>query len=99
MYKIIILLEVLCGCKPWSPTLREEHRLRIFENRVLRIIFGLQRDNITEGWKKMHDEKLHSLYFLQKTIKIILYTTVGWVWYAEHTGEKMSACKIFGMKT
>jgi hypothetical protein len=46
----------------WSLTLREEHRLRVFENRVLRRIFGPKRDGVTGGWRKLHNEKLHDLY-------------------------------------
>jgi hypothetical protein len=48
------LLAVLYGCKTWSLTLREEHRLRVFENRVLRRIFGPKRDEVTGGWRKLH---------------------------------------------
>ena len=51
-YKIIILPVVLYGCETWSLTLREEHRLRVFENRVLRKIFGAKKDEITGEWKK-----------------------------------------------
>jgi hypothetical protein len=46
----------------WSLTLREEHRLRVFENRVLRRIFGPKRDEVMEGWRKLHNEELHNLY-------------------------------------
>jgi hypothetical protein len=49
-------------CETWSLTLREEHRLRVFENRVLRRIFGPQRDELTGGWRKLHNEELHNLY-------------------------------------
>jgi hypothetical protein len=45
-------------CQPWSLTLREEHRLGVFENRVLRKIFGPRRDEVTGEWRKLHDEKL-----------------------------------------
>jgi hypothetical protein len=50
------------GVKLWSLTLREEHRLRVFENRVLRRIFGSKREEVTGGWRKLHNEELHSLY-------------------------------------
>jgi hypothetical protein len=50
IYRIIILPVVLYGCETWSLTLREEHRLRVFENRVLRRIFGSKRDEVTGGW-------------------------------------------------
>jgi hypothetical protein len=55
----------------WSLTLREEHRLRMFENRVLRRIFGLKRDDVTGGWRKLHDEELHNLYSSPSIIRMI----------------------------
>ena len=51
----------LYGCETWSLTLREEHRLRVFENRVLRGIFGAKRDEVTEEWRKLHNEELNDL--------------------------------------
>jgi hypothetical protein len=62
IYKTIILPVVLYGCEVWSLTLREEHRLGVFENRVLRKIFGPKRDEVTGGWRKLHNEELHNLY-------------------------------------
>jgi hypothetical protein len=56
IYKTIILSVVLYGCEAWSLTLREEHRLRVFENRVLRRIFGPKRDEVTGEWRKLHNE-------------------------------------------
>jgi hypothetical protein len=61
-YKTIILLVVLYGCETWFLTLREEHRPVVFENRVLRRIFGPKRDEVTEEWSKLHSEELHNLY-------------------------------------
>jgi hypothetical protein len=60
--KTIILRVVLYGCKTWSLTLRKEHRLRVFENRVLRRMFGPKRDEVTGVWRKLHNEELHGLY-------------------------------------
>jgi hypothetical protein len=54
---------VLYGYKTWSLTLRKEHRLRVFENRVLRRIFGPKRVDVTGGWRKLHNEDLHKFYF------------------------------------
>jgi hypothetical protein len=62
IYKTIILPVVLYGCETWSLTLREEHRLRVFENSVLRRIFGPKRDEVTGDWRKLHNEELHNLY-------------------------------------
>jgi hypothetical protein len=61
IYKIIILPVVLYGCETWSLTLREERRRRVFENRVLRRIFGPKRDEEAGGWRKLHNEELHNL--------------------------------------
>jgi hypothetical protein len=62
IYKTIILPVVLYGCETWSLTVREEDRLRVFENRVLRRIFGPKRDEVTGGWRKLHNAELHNLY-------------------------------------
>jgi hypothetical protein len=61
-HKTIILPVVLYGCETWSLTLREEHRLRVIENRVLRRIFGLKRYEVTGEWRKLHNEELNDLY-------------------------------------
>jgi hypothetical protein len=61
IYKTIILPVVLYGCDTLTRKLREEHRLRVFENRVLRRIFGPKRDEVTGGWRKLHNEELHGL--------------------------------------
>jgi hypothetical protein len=61
IYKTIISLFVLYGCEVWSLTLREERRLRTFENRILRQIFGPKRDANGE-WRRLHNEEFHSLY-------------------------------------
>jgi hypothetical protein len=62
---------VLYGRGTWSLTLREEHRLRVFENRVLRRIFGPKRDEVTGGWRKRHNEELHNLYSSPSIIRMI----------------------------
>jgi hypothetical protein len=59
IYRIIIFLFVLYGCEAWSLTLREEHRLRVFENRVVRKIFGPKRDEVTGEWRRLYNEELH----------------------------------------
>jgi hypothetical protein len=63
--KTTILPVVLNGCETWSLILREEHILRVFENRVSRKIFGQKKDEVTGGWRKLHNEELHNLYLLQ----------------------------------
>jgi hypothetical protein len=71
IYKRIILPVVLHGCETWSLTLREEHRLRVFENRVLRRMFGPKRDEVTGEWRKLHNKELNDLYSSPSIIKII----------------------------
>jgi hypothetical protein len=71
IHKIINLPVVLYGCETWSLTLREEHRLRVFENKVPRRIFRQKRDEVTGGWRKLHNEDLHDLYSSPSVIRII----------------------------
>jgi hypothetical protein len=71
IYKTIILPVVLYGCENLSVTLREEHRLRVFENRVVRRIFGPKRDEVTGGWRKLQDEELHGLYSSPNIVRVI----------------------------
>ena len=62
IYKTIILPVILYGCETWSLTLREERKLRVSENKVLRRIFGPRRDEVTEEWRRLHNEELSDLY-------------------------------------
>jgi hypothetical protein len=62
IHKTIILPVVLYGCETWSVTLREEHRLMVFENRVLRRIFGPKRDEVLVEWRKLHSGELYNFY-------------------------------------
>jgi hypothetical protein len=78
IYKTIILPVVLYGCETWSLTLREEHRLRVFENRVLRGIFGPKRDEVIGGWRKLHNEELHNLYCLPSIIRMVKSRRMRW---------------------
>jgi hypothetical protein len=87
MYKTIILPVVLYGCETWSLTLREEHRLRVFKNRVLRRIFGPKRDEITGEWRKLHNEELHILYS-SPDIRQIKSRRMRWAGHVACMGEK-----------
>jgi hypothetical protein len=71
IYKIIILPVALYGCEIWSLALREEYRLRAFENRVLRRIFGPKKDEVTRGCKKLHNELLN-VYSSSSIIRMIM---------------------------
>jgi hypothetical protein len=74
------------GCKTCSLTLREEHRLRAFENRVLKGIFGPKRDDITE-WRKLHNEELHNLYSSPNIIRQIKSWRMSWAGHVARIGE------------
>jgi hypothetical protein len=78
LYKTIILPVVLYGCETWSLTLREEHKLRVFENTVLRRIFGPKRDEVTGGWRKLHNEELHNLYPSPSIIRMVKSRRMRW---------------------
>jgi hypothetical protein len=75
-------------------TLREQHRLRVFENRVLRRIFGPKRDEETGGWRKLHNEELHHLYSSPSIIRVIKSRRMRWVGHVAQIGEKRNAYRI-----
>ena len=70
-YGTIILPVVLYGCKAWSLTLREGRKLRVFENMVLRRIFGPERDEVTGDWRRLHNEELNDLYTSPNIVQVI----------------------------
>jgi hypothetical protein len=69
---------VLYGCETWSPTLREEHRLRVLENRVLRRIFCPKRGEVTEDLRKLHNEELYNLYSLPNIMRMMKARSLRW---------------------
>jgi hypothetical protein len=71
VYRTIILPVVLYGCETWPLTLREEQRLRVFENRVVRRTFGPKRDEATGEWRRLHNEELNDLYSSLNIIRVI----------------------------
>jgi hypothetical protein len=97
--KIIFLAVVLHGCETWSLTLREQHRLRVFENRELRRIFGPKRVEVTGGWGKLHNEELHNLYSLRSIIRMIKSRVVQWAGYVARMREKRIAYRRFVRKS
>jgi hypothetical protein len=94
IYKTKILLVMLYGCETWSLTLREEHRLRVFENKVLRRIFGPKRDEVTEGWRKLHNEEFRDLYSSPSIIRIIKSRRMRWAGHVAQMGEKRNAYRL-----
>jgi hypothetical protein len=87
IYKTIILPVVLYGCETWSLTLREQHRLRVFENRVLRGIFGPKRDEVMGEWRKLHSGELHNLHSFLNIIRQIKSRGMRWAGHVASMGE------------
>ena len=87
LYRTIILPFVLYGCKTWSLALREERRLRVFENRVLRRVFGPKRDEVTGEWRKLHNEELSDLYSLPDIVRVVKSRRMRWAGHVARMGE------------
>jgi hypothetical protein len=87
IYETIILPVVLYGCETWYVTLREEHRLRVFENRVLRSIFGPKGDEVTGEWRQLHSGELRNLYSSPDNIRQIKSTRMRWAVHVARMGE------------
>jgi hypothetical protein len=88
IYKTIILPVVLYGCETWSLRLREENRLRVFVNRVLRRIFGPKRDEVTGEWRKLHNQELRILYSSPNIIRQIKSMRMRWARHVARMGEE-----------
>jgi hypothetical protein len=95
IYKTIMFPVVLYGCETWSLTLRKEHRLRVFEIRVLRGIFGPKRDEVTGDRGKLQNEELHNLFSPPYIIKMIKSKRMRWAGHVARMGEMRSAYKFF----
>jgi hypothetical protein len=95
IYRTIILPVGFYGCETWSLTLREEHRLRLFQNRVLRRIFGPKTDDITGDWRRQHKEEVYDLYSSPNTILVIKSRRMRCAGRVACMGERRGAYRIF----
>jgi hypothetical protein len=91
IYKTIILPVLLHDCETLSLTLREEQRLRVSENRMLRRLFGPKRDEVTGGWRNLHNEELHGLYSSSSIIRAIKARRMTWAGPGARMGEMRGA--------
>ena len=94
IYRTIILPVVLYSCEIWSLTLREERRLRMFENRLLRRVFGPKRDEVTGEWKKLHNEELNNLYSLPNIVRVMKSRRMRWAGHVARMGEDRGVHRV-----
>ena len=85
---------VVCGCQTWSLTLREERRLRVFGNRVLGRIFGLNRDEVTGEWRKLHNEGLNDLYCSPNICRVVKSRRMRWAGHVASMGERRGVYRV-----
>jgi len=94
IYRTIILPVVLYGCETWSLTLREERKLRVFENMVLRRIFGPRRDEVTGEWRRLHNEELNGLYSSPNIVRVIKSRRMRWARHMTRMGEERGVYRV-----
>jgi hypothetical protein len=94
IYRATILSVVLCGCATWSLTLRDEHRLRVFKNRVLRKSFGHKRDKDTEEWRRLHNEEVLDLYSSPNIFQVIKSSRMRWAGYVVRRVERSGTYRV-----
>ena len=94
IHRTIILPLVLYGCETGSLTLKEERRLRVFENRVLRRVFGPKRDEVTGEWRKLHSEELNDLYSSPNIVRVIKSRRMRWAGHVALMGESRDIYRI-----
>jgi hypothetical protein len=94
IYRTVILPVVLYECEAWFLTLREEHRLRVFDSRVLRKIFGPKRDVVTGEWIRLHNEELYALYSSPNIIQVIKSRRMKWAGHVACVADRRGAYSI-----
>jgi len=89
-----ILPAVLYGFETWSPTLREERKLRVFENMVLRRIFGPKKEEVTGEWRRLHNEELNDLYTSPNIVRVIKSRIMRWAGHVARIGEERVVYRV-----
>jgi len=92
--RITVVPVTLYGYEIWSPTLREERRLRVFENRVLRRLFGPKKDEVKGEWRKLDKEELNDLHSSPNTIWVIKSRIMSWTGHVAHMGERRGVYRV-----
>jgi len=85
---------VLYGCETWSLTLREERRLKVSENGVLRRIFEPRRDEVTEEWRKLHNKELNNLYSSPNIVRVMKSRGIRWAGHVARMGERRGVYRV-----
>jgi hypothetical protein len=98
VYRIVILPVVLYECETWSLTLREERRLKVFENRVLMGVFGPKRDEVTGEWRKLHKEELNDLYSLPNIVRVVKSRRMRWAGHVARMGQDRDVHRVLVRK-
>jgi hypothetical protein len=98
MYRNVILPVVLCGCEIWCLTLREEHRVWIFEIRVLRKVFGSKRDEVTGEWRRPHHEDPYEMYSSPTSIRVTKSKIMKWTGDIARMGNRRGAYRVLARK-
>ena len=96
--RTVILPVVLYGCETWSLTLREKRRLRVFENRVLRRIFGAKRCEVSGEWRRQHNDELNDLYCSSNIVQVIKSRRMRWEGHVARMGERRSVNRVLVRK-
>jgi hypothetical protein len=94
IYRSIILPVVLYGCESWSLTLREESRVRVFENRVFRRVYGPKRDEVTAEWRKLHNEELSDLHSLPNIVRVVKSRRMRWAGHVARMGQRKGVRRV-----